>query len=138
MGRAKAPPPSASPARRAARATSAAPAPLVAPRIRVLCGGEIALGPGKVALLRAIHGGSCLATAARSLGMSYMRAWKLVETMNACFREPLVTKRRGGKTHGSTVLTATGERVLALYRDMEEASREAMTASWQKLRTHLK
>jgi molybdate transport system regulatory protein len=110
----------------------------VAPRIRVLCGGEVALGPGKVALLAAIQSGGCLAGAARGLGMSYMRAWKLLETMNACFRAPLVAKRRGGKIHGSTVLTATGERVLALYRGMEEASREAMAAHWQELRTHLK
>jgi molybdate transport system regulatory protein len=109
----------------------------VMPRIRVLCGGEIALGPGKVALLEAIHEGGCLAAAARGLGMSYMRAWKLVETMNACFRAPLVIKQRGGKVHGSTVLTPTGERVLALYRGMEEASREAMGAGWQELRAHL-
>src|SRR5262249_36744562 len=87
---------------------------LVLPRIRVLCGGEIALGPGKVALLQAIHDGGCLAAAARDLGMSYMRAWKLVQTMNACFREPLVRKQRGGRFHGSTVLTPVGERVLAL------------------------
>jgi molybdate transport system regulatory protein len=102
-----------------------------------LRGAEVALGPGKVALLEAIHGSGCLAAAARGLGMSYMRAWLLVETMNACFREPLVTKQRGGKIHGSTMLTATGERVLALYRGMEEASRQAMAAGWQELRAHL-
>jgi molybdate transport system regulatory protein len=125
-----------SPGRRARRAATPA-APLVLPRIRVLRGAEVALGPGKVALLEAIHGSGCLAAAARGLGMSYMRAWLLVETMNACFREPLVTKQRGGKIHGSTRLTATGERVLALYRGMEEASRQAMAAGWQELRAHL-
>jgi len=138
MGRASAPRRPDSSTRRAPRAASDPSAPWVAPRIRVLCGGEIALGPGKVELLEAIHGSGCLAAAARGLGMSYMRAWKLVETMNACFREPLVTKERGGKIHGSTVLTPTGERVLELYRGMEEASREAMAASWQELRAQLK
>jgi molybdate transport system regulatory protein len=125
------------PSPRRVRTPPAAPDPLVCPRIRVLYGKEIALGPGKVALLQAIQAGGSLTAAARGLGMSYMRAWKLVQTMNACFREPLVTTRRGGKIHGSAVLTKTGERVLALYRGMEEASRQVMAASWQELRTLL-
>jgi molybdate transport system regulatory protein len=111
---------------------------MVRPRIRVLRGGEIALGPGKVALLEAIHGSGNLTAAAQSLGMSYMRAWKLVQTMNACFREPLVTTHRGGKSHGSAMLTTSGERALALYRGMEEASRKAMAASWRELRALLR
>jgi len=121
-----------------APATQAAAGRTVSPRIRVRRGDEIALGPGKVALLEAIHAGGSLTAAARGLGMSYMRAWKLVQTMNACFREPLVTTHRGGKTHCSAVLTLTGERALALYRGMEEASREAMAASWRQLRVLLK
>lgn len=137
MSRDDTPPPRHPSPRRAARTPPAAPDPLVCPRIRVLCGHEIALGPGKVALLQAIQAGGSLTTAARGLGMSYMRAWKLVQTMNACFREPLVTTQRGGKTHGSAVLTKTGERVLALYRGMEEASRQVIAVSWHELRTLL-
>jgi molybdate transport system regulatory protein len=136
MGRADASRSPRTPGRGARRAATPA-APRVLPRIRVLRGYEIALGPGKVALLEAIHGSGCLAAAARSLGMSYMRAWKLVQTMNTCFREPLVTKQRGGKIHGSAALTATGEHVLTLYRGMEEASRQAMADGWQELRAHL-
>ena len=138
MSRDEAPLPRRAPGRRAARAPSAAIERTVRPRIRVLHGGEIALGPGKVALLEAIHGSASLTAAARRLGMSYMRAWKLVQTMNACFREPLVTTHRGGKSHGSATLTSSGERALALYRGMEEASREAMAASWRELRILLK
>ena len=111
---------------------------MVSPRIRVLRGSEIALGPGKVALLDGIHASGSITAAARTLGMSYMRAWKLVQTMNACFCEPLVTTRRGGKTHGSAVLTGTGERALALYRAMEAESRDAMAATWRELRLLLK
>jgi hypothetical protein len=97
MSRDDARPPRRPSARGAARTPSAAPAEstapgrTVSPRIRVRRGDEIALGPGKVALLEAIHSGGSLTVAARGLGMSYMRAWKLVQTMNACFREPLVT-----------------------------------------------
>jgi molybdate transport system regulatory protein len=121
-----------------ARRREAAPEPVATPRIRVLCGNEIALGPGKVALLEAIAAGGCLAAAARQLGMSYMRAWKLVQTMNACFREPLVATHRGGRAFGGATLTATGRRVLALYRGMEDASRKAIAAFWQDLRINLK
>ena len=122
----------------AAGRRQAALEPVATPRIRVLWGSEIALGPGKVALLEAIAAGGCLATASRQLGMSYMRAWKLVQTMNACFREPLVATHRGGKEFGGAALTATGKRVLALYRGMEDASREAIAAIWQDLRIDLK
>jgi molybdate transport system regulatory protein len=138
MSRDQTPPPRRPSPRRAARTRPAAPDSLVSPRIRVLRGSEIALGPGKVALLQAIQAGGSLTAAARGLGMSYMRAWKLVQTMNACFREPLVATQRGGKAHGSAVLTKTGGRALALYLGMEEASRQAMAASWRELRTLLR
>jgi molybdate transport system regulatory protein len=109
----------------------------VRPRIRVEQRGEIALGPGKVALLAAIADCGCLAEAARALGMSYMRAWKLVQTMNGCFREPLVTTNRGGSKHGGAVLTDSGVAVLGLYRRMEAASLDAMAPAWEKLRGYL-
>ena len=102
------------------------------PRIRVLVGEEIALGPGKTDLLRAIAGTGSLAGAARQLGMSYMRAWKLVHTMNACFREPLVEMERGGTTQGAR-LTPTGERALALYDEMERAALAGADPAWKQL-----
>jgi molybdate transport system regulatory protein len=106
----------------------------VCPRIRVLCGGEIALGPGKVALLAAVAEHGCLAAAAEALGMSYMRAWRLVQTMNVCFREPLVETRRGGSAHGGAALTPAGSTVLALYRRMESESLRALAPVWEELR----
>lgn len=109
----------------------------VRPRIRVLRGSDIALGPGKVALLDAIEEAGTLAGAAQSLGMSYMRAWKLVQTMNACFREPLVETTRGGKAHGHAALTGSGRAVRDLYRRMEAEFQEAVDGSWQELRKHL-
>lgn len=102
-------------------------------RLRVLHGTEIALGPGKVALLEAIEEAGTLAGAAQALGMSYMRAWKLVRTMNACFREPLVETSRGGTGHGKAALTATGRRVCALYRSTEAVCLQAAEPSWVEL-----
>jgi molybdate transport system regulatory protein len=105
----------------------------VRPRIRVLHGQEVALGPGKADLLGAIAQTGSLAKAARSLGMSYMRAWHLLQTMNACFREPLVNTSRGGAEHGGATLTETGRQVLAAYRRMEEDCQQAVEPGWQEL-----
>jgi molybdate transport system regulatory protein len=107
------------------------------PRIRIHQGSEIALGPGKVDLLDAIEQTGTLAGAAQSLGMSYMRAWKLVQTMNACFRQPLVETSRGGTGHGKARLTDTGRAVRDLYRQMEEASRRAVDPLWEELTRYL-
>lgn len=110
----------------------------VQPRIRVLHGGEIALGPGKADLLEAVAASGSLAQAARDLGMSYMRAWSLVRTMNAAFRHPLVSTRRGGQGRGGTALTPTGRRVLALYRRMEARSVRATGTDAAALRALLR
>jgi molybdate transport system regulatory protein len=107
------------------------------PRLRILHGEQIALGPGKADLLGAIESAGTLAEAAKLLGMSYMRAWKLLQTMNACFKEPLVATARGGSGHGHASLTETGKAVLALYRRMEDEARTAMEEAWQEMESHL-
>jgi molybdate transport system regulatory protein len=66
------------------------------PRIRILLGSSIAIGPGKAALLEAIGETGSIAAAGRRMGMSYRRAWVLAKTMNACFREPLIEAAKGG------------------------------------------
>ena len=112
--------------------------PCVRPRLRVTRGDEILLGPGKADLLAAIDQSGSLREAALELDMSYMRAWSLVRTMNGAFRAPLVTRSRGGARHGSAQLTPLGRRVLALYREMEAASIEAIAGPWRKIRRELK
>ena len=109
----------------------------IRPRLRVHHGSAIALGPGKVDLLDAIEETGTLAGGAQRLGMSYMRAWKLVQTMNACFRDPLVETARGGNRHGHATLTPTGRAVRTLYRKMEAASRQALEPAWKTLATYL-
>jgi molybdate transport system regulatory protein len=113
------------------------PTSSVRPRIRVRHGDEIALGPGKVDLLEAIEKAGTLAEAARSLGMSYMRAWHLLQTMNACFKEPLVHTSRGGAERGGAHLTETGQAVLAAYRRMEAECLRALEPTWQEMRQYL-
>src|SRR4029079_2431181 len=103
-------------------------------RLRILHGEEIALGPGKADLLEAIERAGTLAEAAKLLGMSSMRAWKLLQTMNACFKLPLVTTARGGSVHGGAVITETGRAVLALYRRVGGETRVAVGPAGDEMR----
>ncbi|MFZ5541545.1 MAG: winged helix-turn-helix domain-containing protein [Pseudomonadota bacterium] len=80
------------------------------------------LGPGKVELLEHIARERSIAAAARAMGMSYKRAWALVDTMNQLFREPVVTTQPGRNTAGATEVTAFGRRVVALYRATERGA----------------
>ena len=105
----------------------------VLPRFRVHCGHEIALGPGRVDLLEMVGETGSISEAAEEMGMSYMRAWTLVKTMERCFKKPLVAVARGGAKHGGAELTENGRLVLELYRKMESDSLKATT----KTRRHL-
>jgi molybdate transport system regulatory protein len=87
-------------------------------RLRVLADSVIAMGPGKADLLEAIAATGSISAAARTMAMSYRRAWLLVDTMNTCFRSPLVSTAKGGAEGGGASLTATGKRVLREYRDL--------------------
>ena len=97
------------------------------PRIRVLLGAAISIGPGKVDLLDAIGRTGSISAAARDMGMSYRRAWTLVETMNASFRAPLVVSNVGGRGGGGARLTDTGRDVLKRYRAMESKAAKSIT-----------
>jgi molybdate transport system regulatory protein len=110
----------------------------VLPRFRILYGKEIALGPGKADLLHAIGQTSSLRLAARKLHMSYMRAWKLLQTMNYCFRKPLAVTIRGGQKGGHTELTEEGKKVLRLYIKMQRISKRETRRYWQAILNELK
>lgn len=106
----------------------------IRPRFRIRSGERIALGPGKVELLQAVQRQGSISHAARQLGMSYMRAWTLIRTMNSCFREPLVVAIRGSvKGGGGARLTRAGLEVMALYRKMNSHCLEAIRPEWRKL-----
>ena len=108
-----------------------------APRWRVMSRGEIAFGPGKADLLAAIEQTGSLSLAAKALGMSYMRAWGLLKTMNRVFKSPLVESSRGGIGRGGARLTWRGEAVLAIYRDMQAKSMKATVSDRKLMTAHL-
>src|SRR5689334_23520436 len=102
-------------------------------RLRILRGRDIAVGPGKIDLLEAIGKTGSITAAARQLGMSYRRAWLLVDTMNRCFRKPVVEGEAGGKRGGGTRLTSVGVEVVRRYRRIEKLATRAAAAEMQQL-----
>jgi molybdate transport system regulatory protein len=110
----------------------------VLPRLRVMCGRDAALGPGRVQLLELIGETGSLRAAAERMGMAYMTAWMHVKTLNRRFRSPVVAATRGGKTGGGAALTEMGHTVVALYHRMEEQSQAAIRADFREFQTLLK
>lgn len=88
-------------------------------KIQLLCGDEIAMGPGKADLLDRIVELGSISAAARAMEMSYRRAWLLVDAMNRCWAEAIVETSPGRAKAGSARITATGRHVLAAYRKLQ-------------------
>lgn len=100
----------------------------LSPRVRILFGEATALGPGKAELLEAISQTGSISGAARGMGMSYRRAWNLVDSMNNEFKDPLVVTVAGGRSGGGAEITETGREVLDRYWAIEAKA----TASVQR------
>jgi molybdate transport system regulatory protein len=107
---------------------------MIRPRLRVLLGSAIAMGPGKADLLEAIERCGSISGAARSLGMSYRRAWQLADTMNRSFRDDLVVAAPGGRRGGGAALTTLGRDVLARYRRMEAKAEKTLATDMRSFR----
>lgn len=78
------------------------------------------LGPGKIDLVEAIEQEGSISAAARAMGMSYRRAWLLVDALNRMFDQPLVVTSPGGAHGGGAMITDFGKDVAAAYRRVEE------------------
>jgi molybdate transport system regulatory protein len=95
-------------------------------RPRIYLGPTLSLGPGKIDLLRAVSETGSISAAARDIGMSYKRAWFLIDTLNRGFGEPVVEALAGGNGGGGTRLTPLGEAVVRHYLRMEANCRVAV------------
>ena len=115
------------------------PAPLIVEaKIRMNSGRRFAFGPGKAELLERIDATGSISEAAKTMEMSYMRAWQIVKSLDTAFAEPVVLKSRGGKIKGGASLSDTGRELLRLYRKMETAADSACTSSAQHIARLLK
>jgi len=106
--------------------------------LRVLGAGHPAMGPGRAALLSHIARTGSITSAARAMGMSYRRAWQLVESMNKSFTEPVVVTEVGGKRGGGAAVTALGRCLVMLYRAMENKASSAIAADLRRFSRHLR
>lgn len=77
------------------------------------------LGPGKIALLEALQAAGSISDAARTLKMSYRRAWLLVSSLNSAFTQPVVISATGGKGGGGAQVTEFGASLIKRYRSLE-------------------
>ena len=112
--------------------------PVVHFRLRIHKGPHVAIGPGKIALLEAIESTGSITSAAKSLDMSYRRAWLLVDEMNACIRMPVIESATGGLKGGGSRLTASGADVVRQYRAIEREAELAVTERLAQLLRQLK
>ncbi|WP_294644958.1 LysR family transcriptional regulator [uncultured Aureimonas sp.] len=107
------------------------------PRLRLVFGERRIVGPGRADLLEGIAATGSIAGAGRRMGMSYKRAWTLVEELNATFDAPLVAMSRGGSGHGGAALTELGAEVLERYRRMQALSDAAIAQDLEALARRL-
>ena len=102
-------------------------------RMRVMNGEAIAVGPGKIALLEAIEETRSITAAAKSMGMSYRRAWILVDQVNGALRRPAVASLVGGEHGGGSALTEIGRDLVATYRRIESRAEKACAGDIKRL-----
>jgi molybdate transport system regulatory protein len=101
-------------------------------RIRVDLTPGCSIGPGKVSLLEAIEREGSLSVAARSIDMSYRRAWNLLDDLNQSFAEPVVSTAVGGTQGGGARLTEYGRKLVKAFRALETAARPLARTHLQK------
>lgn len=102
--------------------------------LRVVLDEDAYVGPGRADLLELIDKTGSISAAGKAMGMSYKRAWGLVQALNAGFGAPLVETARGGAAQGGAELTPSGRQVLAHYRAMQEKTATAIAADVAALR----
>lgn len=102
-------------------------------RLRIDLAPGAAIGPGKVRLMELIREEGSIAAAGRRMGMSYRRAWRLVDALNGTFNGPLVEAQPGGSGGGGAVLTPLGLAVIERYRTIEALATKASASALSEL-----
>ena len=97
-------------------------------RPRIYLGPELIVGPGKIALLKAVQETGSISAAARTLGMSYKRAWYLLDTLKKGFHQPVFEATSGGRGGGGAHLTALGDTLITSYTAITAACAAAADA----------
>ncbi len=98
-------------------------------RLWVERSGQAILGPGRLELLEAIDRCHSISAAARHLGMSYRRAWLLVESINRAAGEELVRRQTGGRDGGGAQLTTRGRIAIDIYRELQSRVQQSAASA---------
>jgi len=106
--------------------------------LRIIARGQPAMGPGKAELVSQIEASGSISAAARAMGMSYRRAWLLVEAINASYTEAVVLTAIGGKRGGGAKVTDFGRRLVAEFRAMEDKASAVIADDLARFRKHLR
>jgi molybdate transport system regulatory protein len=106
--------------------------------LRVDFGASRSIGPGKIRLLEAVDRTGSISQAGRALGMSYRRAWLLIDDMNRNFRQAVVSARPGGAQGGGAVVTEFGTELVRNYRAIETAAADAARLQLRSLEAALR
>ncbi len=118
---------------RARKTAPVATKPTLRFRLRVTAGDAIAIGPGKIALIEAIADTGSITAAAKSLDMSYRRAWLLLDELNRSLAKPAVDSAKGGPHGGGSQVTAVGVQLIMLYRNIEVTAAQACRSDFSRL-----
>jgi molybdate transport system regulatory protein len=106
--------------------------------LRVDFGSRRSIGPGKIRLLEEVERTGSISEAGRKLGMSYRRAWLLIDDMNRCFNHAVVSAKPGGSQGGGTTVTKFGAALIRQYRAIEAAALRAAKSHLGSLETALR
>ncbi len=106
--------------------------------LRVLGRRAAAMGPGKAELIERIDATGSISAAARGMGMSYRRAWQLVEALNGEFRQPMIETAVGGRRGGGARVTPFGREAARAYRAMEAKASRAISEELRRFERRLK
>lgn len=102
-------------------------------RPRLYIGNNIAVGPGKIDLLRLVGETCSISAAARAMGIQYKKAWVLLDSLNQGFGRPVVATEKGGKGGGGARLTLLGLELIQRYDALERRLNETATEELKAL-----
>lgn len=105
--------------------------------LRVLGARAAAMGPGKAELIERIAQTGSISAAARAMGMSYRRAWQLVEALNRDYRERVIDTATGGKRGGGACVTPFGQQIVARFRAMEDKASAAIASDLRRFQRYI-
>ena len=107
------------------------------PMIRLLLGNTFSLGPGKIELINAIGAAGSISGAAKMVGMSYRRAWNLVDSINQDFSTPVIITSSGGKGGGGAVVSDIGLEIIKRYQWIEAKALASVNDDLEEFQSYL-